>query len=63
MHIGSAVLNLKLAYVKLAWPIHPKGQPRKLVSNSLTSLFVYGNLSIKQTWVTLCVSHKLKVWD
>lgn len=63
MRIGSTVLNLKLAYAKLAWPIHPKGQLRKLVFDSLTSLFVYGDLSIKQTWVTLCVSHKLKVWD
>ena len=53
--MGPTVLNPKSAYAMLAIDnAILVGQARKPIYNSLTSLFVYGNLSIKKTWVIWC---------
>ena len=55
MCMGPTILNLKSAYGKVGL-----GLPfliewvKMLAFNSLTSLSVCGNLSIKKSWVTLC---------
>ena len=52
MRMGPAIQSPSLALHQLG-PSILVGQARKLIFYNLTSLFVYGNLSIKKTWVTL----------
>ena len=53
MCMGHAILNLKSAYARLAWPTHPGRTSQKAGFNTNTT-FVYDNLSIKKIWMTLC---------
>lgn len=49
--MGPTTLNPEPTY---AWPTILVEEARKLTFGSLTPLFVYGNLSIEKTRVTLC---------
>lgn len=53
--MGPIFLNSGSGYARLAWsaPILV-GQAKNLVFNRPTPLYVYDNLSIKKTWVSLC---------
>ena len=56
----SIVLNLKLTYARLAWPIHFSRTNQKAGFNISIPLFVCGNLSNKKTWETFNDGHNWK---
>ena len=55
MQIGPALLNLESAYARLALPTHPSRMSTKPIFIKRHHSFVYGKLSIKETWVTLLI--------
>ena len=54
--------RISLYKASLAHPISI-GRARKPIFNSPTPIFVRGKFSSKETWLTLCNSHELRVWD
>ena len=49
MHMGSAILNSRSVYARLAWPTYlTVRQARKLILDSMSPCTVYDKLSIKE---------------
>jgi hypothetical protein len=62
--MGLAILNPGSTYARLAWPPIPVGHARKPSLKGVTTLFVYGELSIKQTWADfMLILIELRVWN
>ena len=51
--MGHFALNSESSNARLALPTILIGQARRLFFESLTTIFVYDNFSIKKTWITL----------